>query len=360
MPFDRPTLVELVERSREDLKTRLSLNVAVKRRRAADAVANTIAGQVHGLYGNLEFLSLQLFAATAEGEFLLRLASVYGITPTPATFADGNVTFTGTNGQPVPAGAKLRRDDQVEYEVVTGGVIAGGILITDVRAVIAGVNGNLDTGETMDFVSTPPGIDTTATVSTQLEGGPINGGNDEETLEALRQRFIERLRNPPAGGRDSDYVKWAQLVVGVTRVWVYRHENGLGTVVVRFVRDNDTPSIIPDAGKVAAVQASIDEFRPTTAEVTVLAPVDVPLLYTISITPDDAENRAAVEQSLDDLHLRDAEAGDGAGRGTIRISQIQTAVGNSGTITDYTITVPAGDTTPALGDLLTRGTVTWV
>jgi uncharacterized phage protein gp47/JayE len=354
MPFDRPTLAELIDRTREDLKTRLSLNVAVKRRRAADAVANTTAGAVHGLYGNLDFLSLQLFAATAEGEFLLRRASVYKVTPIAATFAEGIMRFTGTNGSAIPMGTLLVRDDQLEYEVLTGGVIAGGVFDTDVRATTAGEDGNLDDLETVETKVALPGVNSTVTVVTA-----VSGGNDEEDIEELRIRFIEELRNPPAGGRDSDYVKWAKLVAGVTRVWVYRHENGLGTVVVRFVRDNDTPSIIPDAGEIAAVQTSIDERRPTTAEVTVLAPVDVPLLYTLEIDPDTPENRTAVEQSLDDLHVRDAEAGDGVGRGTILLSQVQTSIGNSGTITNFTVTAPAADTVPALGDLLTRGTVTW-
>lgn len=316
------------------------------------------------LHGHLDWLSLQLFALTAEGDNLLRFASLYGITPNPATFAQGAVIFTGVDGSAVPSNTLLGRDDGLQYKTPTGGVIVGGILILDVRAIAAGANGNLASGETLDVVSPPVGVDATATVATSGAGGPLQGGSDEETLEELRIRLIERLREPPAGGRDADYIAWAKLVTGVTRVWVFRHELGLGTVVVRFVRDNDLPSIIPDAGEVADVADAIEKFRPTTAEVTVLAPVDVPLPYTISILPADgielADAQAAVSAALDDLHFRDAEPGDGAGSGTIRISQVLVTVGKAPGVEDYDVTVPAADTVPALGELLTRGTITWV
>ncbi len=64
----------------------------------AGVLATVWAGAVHMLHGHLDWLSLQLFADTAEREFLLKQASLYGITPTPATFAAGTVLATGTDG----------------------------------------------------------------------------------------------------------------------------------------------------------------------------------------------------------------------------------------------------------------------
>ena len=40
---------------------------------------------------------------------------------------------------------------------------------------------------------------------------------DEETLESLRERLLNRLRLPPLGGSANDYVTWAKEVAGVTR-----------------------------------------------------------------------------------------------------------------------------------------------
>ena len=78
-------------------------------------------------------------------------------------------------------------------------------------------------------------VNSTATVTS---GGLVDGV-DEESTDALGARLALRLQQPPEGGADHDYEAWALGVTGVTRVWVYRHELGLGTVVVRFVRDND-------------------------------------------------------------------------------------------------------------------------
>jgi uncharacterized phage protein gp47/JayE len=166
------------------------------------------------------------------------------------------------------------------------------------------------------------------------------------------------LREPPEGGADQDYIAWARQVAGVTRAWVYRNELGRGTVVVRFVRDND-PSIFPDAGEVAAVQAKLAAERPTTAEVTAVAPTSLAVAFTIHIVPDNADTRTAVTAELTDLLARRAEPGDGVARGKVLLSEIRTAIGTAAGVTDYTTAVPAADVVPGLGQLATVGVITW-
>ncbi len=320
----------------------------------ADTLAQVWAAVVYTLHGHLEFLSLQLFADTAEREFLIRLASLHGITPTPATFAAGTTLATGVNTSVIPIGTIYVRDDGVTYEVTVEATIAGGVASVDIQAVEAGEAGSIPEGDTLSLESPIAGVDTDSTVE-----APGLEGDDEESTEELRARYLLRLREPPTGGSDQDYEGWALEVAGVTRAFIYRHESGLGTLTVRFVRDNDVP-IFPDPGEVADVQAKLDEERPTTAEPTAAAPVDSPIAFTISITPDTPAIRAAVEAELDDLFFRDSEPGDGLGRGTILLSSMQTAIGVSAGVDDYTLTVPAANVVPALGDMPTRGTVTWV
>jgi uncharacterized phage protein gp47/JayE len=170
--------------------------------------------------------------------------------------------------------------------------------------------------------------------------------------------LLLRLREPPQGGAAQDYIAWALTVAGVTRVWVFPNENGAGTVVVRFVRDQDV-SIFPDAGEVAAVQAAEDAERPITAQVTVVAPTQLAVAFTIHLVPDTSDTRAAVTASLDDLMFRVAEPGDGIAKGSVLLSEMRTAIGVAG-VTDYTMTVPSADVVPGLGQLATRGTITWV
>lgn len=354
MPFTRPTLGELIDRVRGDLRGRLEVDGPLLRRAMIDVLGTVWAGGIHLLYGYLDWLAKQIFGDTAEREQLLRRAAMYGITPVAATFATGDVTATGTNGSSILAGTILRLDAVTSYRVTTGQVIAGGTATLPVVAVLAGDDANIPAGTALTFEAPIAGVNAIANVA----AGDIDGGFDEEGTEELRDRYLLRLREPPEGGADQDYEAWALAVPGVTRAWVYPHELGLGTVVVRFVMDGEL-DIFPDVGDVALVQAELEAERPITAEVTALAPTDLQVAFTIHLVPDNADTQAAVEAELVDLLKRLAEPGDGAGRGTILISQIRTTIGVAEGVTDYTLTVPSADVVPAIGELATVGAITW-
>jgi uncharacterized phage protein gp47/JayE len=354
VPFDRPTLAELVTRVRGDIRGRLGITGQLVRRATANVLAAVWAGAVHMLHGHLEWLTEQLFADTAIREFLLRMAAMFGITPTSATFASGVVTATGTDTTVIPVDTVLVRDDGATYVVTAEATITAGEAAVSVEAVEAGDDGNLDAGEELSFESPIAGVDSTATVD---EDG-ITGGVDEETTEATRARFLLHLRRPPTGGSEQDYEAWALAVAGVTRAWVYENEDGLGTVTVRFVMD-ELEDIFPDAAAVTLVQTALDERRPVAVEVTAAAPDPLEVDFTIAPTPDTSAVRAAIEAELVDLLARMAEPGDGAGRGNVLLSQIRTAIGIAEGVTDYTLTVPSADVEPAVGELAVLGTVTW-
>ena len=357
MPFARPTLAELVTRTRADIRGRLDNDGALLRRAMTDILAAVWSGAVHVLHGHIDWVHRQIFADLSDDDELLRQAGLYGISPTAALFAAGPVGATGVDTSTIPNGAILVHSLGETYAVTNGPIdIAGGVAALQVLAVTAGAAANLDEGEKLTFETPPAGVDAEATVTAP----GIEGGVNEGTIEQTRTRLIERLREPPAGGRDADYVAWAKLVSGVTRVFVFPIENGLGTIVVRFVEDDEAGEVFfPDAGQVALVQASIDGLRPTTAEAFVVAPVDQPVAFTISITPDTAATRAAVTSELQDLMFR-GQPGDGAGAGTVLRSQMQTSIGIAAGVDDYLLTIPAADVVPVLGNLPTLGVITWV
>jgi uncharacterized phage protein gp47/JayE len=62
-----------------------------------------------------------------------------------------------------------------------------------------------------------------------------------------------------------------------------------------------------------------------------------------------------VTAELQDFITRTCEPGS-----TTRLSQIETTIGNSTGVTDFTITAPAADVTRTTGQLTTMGTITWV
>jgi uncharacterized phage protein gp47/JayE len=359
VPFVRPTLTELVARVRGDLRGRLEIDGPLLRRAMADVLGAVWAGGLHEQHGFLDFESRQLFGLTAERDQLLLLAALYGIVPIAATYAVGNVTALGTDGSSIPAGTIIRLDAATSYRVTTGQVIASGTATVPVQAVLAGDEANVPAGTVLTFETPITGVNSSVTVAT----GDLTGGDDGDSgdagTERVRTRYLLRLREPPAGGRDADYVAFALTVAGVTRVWTFPNENGLGTVVVRFVRDNDV-TIFPDAGEVAAVQAVENAERPITAVVTVVAPTQLTVAFTIHVVPDNADTRSAVTAELIDLFTRVAAPGNGAGMGTVLLSAIRTAIGIAEGVTDYLVTVPAADVVPGVGQLPVVGTITFV
>ena len=352
MSFARPTLADLVARVQADFVSRLELTGAVLRRAMIYVLSRVIAGASHMLHGHLDWIFRQLFPDTSESTALVRQAAVFGIVKTPPTFATGTATIGGTMGTVVPAGTVLVRSDGAEYTVnanVTFMPATGETLALTSR--LAGAVYSLVAGVVLKFQSPISGITSTAPVAATT----LNG-TDEETTEALRVRFLARLAEPPMGGSAADYIAWAKGVAGVTRAWVYSLELGAGTVVVRFVRDNDA-GLIPDAPAVAAVQTAIDLVRPAHATVTVAAPVAAPITFTISVVPNTAAVKAAVSAKLVDLVLR---ASPGA---AVLLSAIRTAIGTATGLTDYTLTLVNGlapaNVTNTTNQLSTLGAITW-
>lgn len=355
MAFERPTLTELVDRIQTDFVSRLDLTGALLRRSLVYVLARVVAGASHMMHGHLDFLSRQQFPDTAEAEYLRRWGSLFSVDPTEAGFAEATVTITGTNATLVPAGTVLLRSDGAEYTTDADATIASGTASVAVTAALAGADGTLTAGVVLTFESPVAGADSSATVSASTADG-----TDAEADADYRVRVLERMRAAPHGGNAADYVAWAKEVSGVTRAWCYPRELGEGTVVVRFVRDNDA-SLIPDAGEVTAVQDYIDALRPVTAAVTVSAPTATPLAYSIALDPDTSAIREAVEAELADLHLQAGEPG-----ATIYLSQVRTAIGNGikaaavdPESADYTLAAPAADVTHTAGQLSTLGTITF-
>lgn len=349
MPFARPTLKTLIDRAIADIDARLPGADARLPLSNLNVLAHTHGAGVHGLYGFLEWLSRQLMIDTAEVEHLDRWSSIWGVTRVPAAAASGSVTLTGTTGVVVPAGTALARTDGVQYLTTAEVTLAAGTSTAGVVAAVAGAAGNLS-GGSLSLVTPIAGVDASA----QITVAGLTSGADIETDDDLRARLLARIQAPPHGGAQHDYTSWALEVPGVTRAWVYPAELGLGTITVRFVRDDDA-SPIPDAAEVLAVQTYVDSVRPVTAAVTVAAPIAVPLNFTIDITPDTAAIRTAIEAELRDLLLREAEPG-----ATILLSHIREAISLAIGESDHALTVPAANVTHAVGEMATFGVITWV
>tara|TARA_R110000803_G_scaffold162194_1_gene225803 strand:+ start:15665 stop:16768 length:1104 start_codon:yes stop_codon:yes gene_type:complete len=363
MPFNRPDLDTLIERVKTDIKGGLGITT-VLRRSFISVISRALAGLSHLLFGYLDFISEQVFPDTAEKEFLERWSEIWGVTRNEATFAELNIDIIFTAIGTVPVNTIYQRGDGVQYKLDAEITSVGAETLSGkVIAVIAGDDGNLADAEIISLLSPIANVTSdSAVTSTVVEG------EDTESDSSLRSRLTDRLRNPPLGGSANDYIQQTLAVPGVTRAWVLPLNQGPGTVDVTFVEDNDVP-IIPDAAKLAEVQAAIDDFKPVTALSVVFAPALAPATLTIEISPNTASVQAAITAELADLMLTDAQI-PGAYKnpaenydGKILLSKIQTSIGIAQGLENYNITLinggAPGDITPGLGELVTLGVITW-
>lgn len=351
MPFERPSLSQIQERIRADIRSRLPGAQPEVRRSLLGVLADIEAGGIHGLYGYLDYLSKQLFPDTAESEYLRRWARIWRVTPAVAAAATGDVALAGNNGVVIPQGTRLQASGSAEYRTDEAVSIAGGTATVSVTAQAAGEAGNLVGGTELQLVSSLAGVEGTATV---VAGG-LTGGADAESDERLRQRVLERIQNPPHGGSEGDYIQWAlEAHPDVTRAWVYPNEMESGSVTVRIMTDEATADGIPTQEVLDAVYAYVESERPVTAVPYVVAPVAVPLDLQISIVPDTQDVRDRVEGAVRDFLRQDVEPGS-----TIFLSQLNGVIYIAAGESRHTLMSPVADIAHASNEIATPGVITW-
>ncbi|MSU92919.1 MULTISPECIES: baseplate J/gp47 family protein [Pseudomonas] len=345
MPFETPSLPVLIGRTQGDLASD-SL-----RRSDAQVLARTLGGTAFGLYGYLDWIVEQILPDRADEETLERVALLRLNQPrNPAQPAEGPVSFTAAAGAVLDIDVVLQAGDGRTYKVTTGVTTVAGLNTTTIEAVDAGTLGNADPGLTLSLVQPVAGVTNTFTV---LAPG-VTGGIAKESVESLRARVVRSYRVIPHGGSSADYETWALEVAGVTRAWCRGSYLGPGTVGLFIMRDGDVDPV-PNPAQLAEVKAYIEPLRPVTAELYVLAPNRVPVLYTIHAVPDTSAVRAGIQAQLIDLHEREAGLGD-----TLLISHIREAISGSSGETDHQLIAPVANVVPATNQLLTFGGITWL
>lgn len=341
MAFERPTIQELIARVQSDAESRLGQKVM--RWTLVSVLSRVIAGVSHTLHGHINFILRQIFSSTAEGAYLERRASEYGIYRKAASYATGVVTFVGLGV--VPEGTLLQTGDGAVY-VTTADSSDGE---APIKASAAGASGNADAGMELTLISPVEGVQSTCTA------GELTGGADAEDDEALRERLLFRQKSPPKAGTKQDYVKWALEVPGVTRAWCFPKEMGQGHVTVRFMTDGMTQDGIPNETMVKTVTAYIEEEMPVTTVLHVVAPIPKKLDMTIDILPDTENLRQQVEGAIAQTIVAEA-----APSGAILLTSLNRAVAGVSDLTSYRLQVPGDDVACSTGEIFVPGKITFV
>ena len=362
MAWNRPSLTQIKDRIETDIESSLGLTSLV-RRSFLKVMAKAYAGAVHLLHGFLEYMSRQIFADTAEVEFLDRHGAIWGVLRTPATFAELNIDITGTDGATIPVNTTYQSADGKEYSTDQEVTISGGVATVKIIATENGEESNLELSDVVSLESPIANVDSDATVSSI-----VIDAEDTEADEAYRARLLDYIRQPPNGGSANDYIQWALSVAGVTRAWVLPLQLGPGTVGVAIVEDGEDP-ITASPAKIQEVKDYIEIVRPVTAEVTVFTPILSSMDITIELKPNTTTVQEAVESEIKDLIFRDSEV-EGSFKtpsedntGEILLSRINEAISIAQGEEDHNITLINGsapaDIIPGSNELIVLGTITW-
>ena len=338
MTFIRPTLSELIARDEADIAARLAGADSRLRRSVLSVLARVHAGTADGLYGALSFYARQLMPDTAEAEYLDRWSSIWGVSRKAASSAAGSVLLTGVQGAIVPASTELARVDGARFRTVAAAVLSADGAAVQIEAVVAGAAGVTPAAAQLTFTSPVSGVAAIAVAAAGLAGGA-----DEESDAALLARLLSRIQDPPAGGKQKDFVAWALEVPAVTRAWAFPGWQGGGSVGITFVCDNRA-DIIPLQADLDAVAAHLEPLRPVVSKPVLFAPTPLYVDVLLRLTPDTPAVRAAVAAELQDLFMREAAPG-----GTIYISRLREAVSLAAGEYDNRVFAPAADVVASAG-----------
>jgi uncharacterized phage protein gp47/JayE len=320
------------------------------RRSVEMALVRAISIASRELHGHIAWAIRQVFVADCDDDFLPVHAALCRppVERRAALAASGGVTISGTPGETLPAGAELRRADDLRFITLIDATIGiDGTASAAAAAAQPGAAYNTAAGTRLNLIAPVAGIAGNMLVA----AGGIAGGADIENPESWRARIIERMQDDADGGNAADYRAWVQDVVGATSVWVYPNHMGLGTVGVTFVMPDGS---IPDGAVLAAVEAHLAAEAPVTAVLYVFAPVADEIDFEVALTPNTAANRAYVTAELADILIREAAPG-----GTMPLSRLSAAISSVAGEYSHVIVTPAAPIVSPPGHIARLGNIVW-
>jgi uncharacterized phage protein gp47/JayE len=355
MPWATPTLKETRRLTRDYVLSQLGAKAMIPNS-VLRIMSDSMSGLAHLTMLYIDWLSKQLMPDTAETEWLDRHGVIWlenadgSKGRKAASYASGTVEFAGVSGVIAPIGTLLQAANGVQYQTVTEAVVgSSGVGTSEAVALTAGLMGNLPDGTSISLVQPVAGIELTTLL------GDMGGGVNQETDDQLRERILQRIQNPPMGGSQADYVRWALSVPGVTRAWA-EQEIGPGTMTIRFLMDDLYPDNygLPTEDDISEVRDYLDKMRPVTVyDCFVMAPIL--FFYDITIrhlTKDDPTVRGRIEQQIKDLEMRRSKPGQTWYRSWVD-EAISQAVGEETHELDYETTImPEPAYMPTLGTVL--------
>ena len=242
-----------------------------------------LAGEIHGLFGQLDWLYRQSFPQTAAGLELEHHAQTRGLTRKNAVQAHGELTFT--REEPlwydvvIPAGTVCSTTGSGGLRFLTTAetTLPSGQLSATVAAQAdeGGDAYNVSIGRVTVLITPPPGITGVS------NGVAFIGGVDGESDEQLRQRLLKSYSEIPNGTNAAFYRDQALRVEGISTVSVIPMARGVGTVDIYVACDGQAP----DPALVTQIERDLAALREICVDVQVLPANLISANVYMTVTP---------------------------------------------------------------------------
>jgi hypothetical protein len=289
VPFKREPVAVILDRVYANYVSLFKPLDRTPRHNLLKVFASVDAGMLHQNLGDLDFLALQIFPDSAEGEYL-REHWASRVTPLYAIAANGYVQVTGLPDRAVPAGLVFQAASGERYYNESSYKIgADGSAAVYVKAQNSGAQTNLAPGQKLTIVSSiPSGVDSEAVA---LDEG-ITGGADAESDEEYLARVLLWLRNPARYGKKGDWAAWAiDSSPEVTMAWEYKNFGPFGALLIQVLGGSQMNGVRPVAN-IEEVTGYLNNVAPPVL-FTVRTPELIRLNPNVSLPPreDTWENR---------------------------------------------------------------------
>ncbi len=206
------------------------------------------------LYVALDTILNETFADTASREYLIKRCAERGITPLAATYAVG----VGEFNMNVPIGSRFSCD---KYNWAVTEKIEDNKFYLTCETAGADPDNYLGALIPIDYID---GLTAAALTSISING------EDEESTDALRVRYLNSFTNQAYGFNRAQYISVTEALPGVGGCKPYRAWNGAGTVKLVITDSEYQP---PSEALINTVQTTIDPTQ-NSGDGVGLAPID--------------------------------------------------------------------------------------
>lgn len=271
-----PTTAEIADNIVSQLELAFNSTILPLPKSFVRVLAKTLAGVFVLLYKYVGFGSLQMFVRTATYDETV----INGVTVRPlqewgrlvgiedkkaATAAELQIEITveaQTGFLPAGSTQLLSTLNGVTYVLTSAVALDAATVVGTVQAVAdqaggdgRGALGNLEPGATLSFANPLANVGRTVTVLAQT----VTGAN-AESVDAYRQRILDRFQKRPQGGARADYELWGEEAPGIINVYPYTSDcpGQVDVYAEATAASSGSPDGIPTTAQLQAVKTAIE------------------------------------------------------------------------------------------------------